>query len=75
VRKRVVAFLPDAKCLGGGFQKEVVVTLEEAVWVLKVIIYPSLVGANTDSGILISIWTLVLKEFILAICILCGTST
>jgi hypothetical protein len=58
----------------GGFQKEVAAALEEAVQVLKVIIFPGPVQASTDSSILISLWTPVHEEFILATCILCGTS-
>jgi hypothetical protein len=58
----------------GGFQKEVAAALEEVVQVLKVIIFPGPVEAGTDSGILISLWTPVHEEFILAAWILCGTS-
>ncbi len=58
----------------GGFQKEVAAALEEVVQVLKVIIFPGPVEASTDFGILISLWTPVHEEFILAACILCGTS-
>jgi anthranilate/para-aminobenzoate synthase component II len=55
-------------------QKEAAAALEEEVRVLKVIIFPGPVEASIDSGILISLCTLVHKEFILAACILCGTS-
>ncbi len=58
----------------GGFQKEVATALEEVVQALKVIIFPGPVEAITDSGILISLWTPVHEDFILAACILCGTS-
>jgi len=34
----VIAFLPNAKCLDGSSQKELGAALEEAIWVLKVII-------------------------------------
>jgi len=43
------------KCLGGGSKKKIVAALEEVVWVLKVIIFHSLVGTNTNFNILISL--------------------
>jgi hypothetical protein len=70
----VTAFLPDAKCLGGWLSERNSNCSGGGVQVLKVIIFPGPVEASTDSSILISLWTPVHKKFILAACILCGTS-
>ncbi len=70
----MIAFLPDAKCLGGWLSERSSSCSGEVLQVLKAIIFPSPVEASTDSGILISLWTPVHEEFILGPCILCGTS-
>jgi hypothetical protein len=74
VRKGCLPFFLMLNVWVGGSQKEAAAALEEEVRVLKVIIFPGPVEASIDSGILISLCTLVHKEFILAACILCGTS-